>query len=137
MERTVIRTSQAPAAIGPYSQAVVVPVGGDRMIFCSGQIPLDPATGLIVEGDIEVQTRRVLDNITAVLAAAGAGWEHIVKTTIFLADLGDFGAVNALYGARFGGAPPPARSTIQAAKLPRDARVEVEVTAVVPAGSPR
>ena len=132
MERSVIRTSQAPAAIGPYSQAVVVPVGGDRMIFCSGQIPLDPATGQLVEGDITVMTRRVCDNITAVLAEAGAGWEHIVKTTVFLADLGDFAAMNAVYGERFGGATPPARSTIQAAKLPRDARVEIEVVAVVP-----
>jgi 2-iminobutanoate/2-iminopropanoate deaminase len=134
MERTVIRTTQAPAAIGPYSQAVVVPVGGDRMIFCSGQIPLDPATGQMVEGDIGVQTRRVLDNITAVLAAAGAGWTDIVKTTIFLADLGDFLSVNQIYGERFGGEAPPARSTVQAARLPRDARVEIEVIAVVPGG---
>jgi 2-iminobutanoate/2-iminopropanoate deaminase len=132
MERTVIRTSQAPAAIGPYSQAVVVPVGGDRMVFCSGQIPLDPATGTIVEGDIAVQTRRALDNLAAVLAEAGAGWQHVVKTTIFLADLGDFLAVNKIYGERFGGGAPPARSTVQAAKLPRDARVEIEAIAVVP-----
>lgn len=135
MERTVIRTTQAPAAIGPYSQAVVVPVGGDRMIFCSGQIPLDPATGTIVEGDIAVQTRRVLDNLNAVLAAAGAGWQHVVKTTIFLADLGDFLTVNKIYGERFGGGAPPARSTVQAAKLPRDARVEIEAIAVLPAGA--
>lgn len=132
MERTVIRTSQAPAAIGPYSQAVVVPVGGDRMVFCSGQIPLDPATGTIVEGDIAAQTRRVLDNLAAVLAEAGAGWPHVVKTTIFLADLGDFLTVNKIYSERFGGGAPPARSTVQAAKLPRDARVEIEAIAVVP-----
>jgi 2-iminobutanoate/2-iminopropanoate deaminase len=135
MERNVIRTSQAPAAIGPYSQAVVVPVGGDRMIFCSGQIPLDPATGQLVEGDIQVQTRRVLDNLGAVLAEAGAGWQHVVKTTIFLADLSDFTAVNRVYGERFGGGAPPARSTVQAARLPRDARVEIEAIAVVPAGA--
>lgn len=131
MERTVIRTTQAPAAIGPYSQAVVVPVGGDRMIFCSGQIPLDPETGAIVEGDITVQTRRVLDNLGAVLAAAGASWANVVKTTIFLADLGDFAAVNAVYGERFGAGAPPARSTVQAAALPKQARVEVEAIAVV------
>jgi 2-iminobutanoate/2-iminopropanoate deaminase len=132
MERTAIRTSQAPAAIGPYSQAVVVGVpAGGRMIFCSGQIPLDPATGDLVDGDVAAQTRRVLDNLGAVLGAAGAGWEHVVKTTIFLADLGDFLTVNQLYGERFPGAPP-ARSTVQAARLPRDARVEIEAIAIVP-----
>jgi 2-iminobutanoate/2-iminopropanoate deaminase len=127
--RTAIQTSQAPAAIGPYSQAVVVPAG--KMIFCSGQIPLDPSTGQLVEGDITVMTRRVLDNLGAVLGAAGASWQHVVKTTIFLADLGDFAAVNAVYGERFGGAPP-ARSTVQAAALPRGARVEIEAIAVLP-----
>jgi 2-iminobutanoate/2-iminopropanoate deaminase len=84
MERTAIRTSQAPAAIGPYSQAIVVPVGGQRMIFCSGQIPLDPATGQLVDGDIDVQARRALDNLGAVLAEAGASFANVVKTTIFL-----------------------------------------------------
>jgi 2-iminobutanoate/2-iminopropanoate deaminase len=130
MQRTIIRTSQAPAAIGPYSQAVVVPLPGARMVFCSGQIPLDPTTGELVGGDIAAQTRRVLDNVAAVLAEAGAGFADVVKTTIFLADLGDFAAVNAVYGERFASAPP-ARSTVQAARLPRDARVEIEVTAVV------
>ena len=130
--RTSIRTTEAPAAIGPYSQAVVVPLaGGPRMIFCSGQVPLDPATGALVEGDIGDQTRRALDNLGAVLAAAGATFGDIVKTTIFLADLGDFKAVNAAYGERFPDAPP-ARSTVQAARLPRDARVEIEAIAVVP-----
>jgi len=129
MQRTAIRTPQAPAAIGPYSQAVVVPAG--RMIFCSGQVPLDPATGQMIEGDIATQTRRVLDNLGAVLAAAGADFSHVVKTTIFLADLADFGAVNAAYGERFSGAPP-ARSTVQAARLPKDARVEIEAIAVMP-----
>jgi 2-iminobutanoate/2-iminopropanoate deaminase len=132
MERTTIRTSEAPAAIGPYSQAVVVPLpGGSTMIFTSGQIALDPATGAMVEGGIEAQTRRVLANLNAVLAAAGATWSHVVKATIYLADLGDFGKVNALYGERFGGGPPPARSTIQAAKLPRDARVEIDLIAIL------
>lgn len=131
MERTAIRTPQAPAAIGPYSQAVVVPLGDRRrMIFCSGQIPLDPATGELVGGPIEAQTRRVLDNLGAVLAAADAGWDDIVKTTIFLADLGDFAAVNGVYAERFAGTPP-ARSTVQAARLPRDARVEIEAIAIV------
>jgi len=129
--RTAIRTTQAPAAIGPYSQAIVVEITGpSRLIFCSGQIPLDPATGQLVDGDLEAQTRRVLDNLGAVLAEAGADWSHVVKTTIFLADLGDFAAVNALYGERFSGAPP-ARSTIQAGKLPRGARLEIEATAVI------
>jgi 2-iminobutanoate/2-iminopropanoate deaminase len=131
MSRNVIRTPAAPAAIGPYSQAVTVQVGTATMIFCSGQIALDPATGALVEGDIEHQTRRVMANINAVLAAADAGFEHVVKTTIFLADLGDFTTVNAVYGEHFAG-PPPARSTVQAARLPKDARVEIEVIAVVP-----
>ena len=129
MQRTVIRTSAAPAAIGPYSQAVTVPVGDATMIFLSGQIALDPATGAMITGDVEAQTRRVLENIGAVLAAADASFADIVKTTIFLADLGDFGAVNAIYAERFGG-PPPERSTVQAARLPRDAKVEIEVIAI-------
>src|SRR5262245_15610584 len=128
--RNVIRTPAAPAAIGPYSQAITVPVGTATLIFCSGQIPLDPVTGTIVEGDVAAQTRRVLDNIGAVLAAADARFDDVVKTTIFLADLADFAAVNAVYAERFSG-PPPARSTVQAARLPRDAKVEIEVTAVV------
>ena len=130
MARTVLRTTAAPAAIGPYSQAIAVPVGDATMIFCSGQIPLDPVTGQLVDGDIATQTRRVLDNLGAVLASAGAGFDDIVKTTIFLADLADFAAVNAVYGERFTAAPP-ARSTVQAARLPRDARVEIEAIAVV------
>ena len=129
--RTAIRTPQAPAAIGPYSQAISVEITGpSKLIFCSGQIPLDPATGKLVEGDLATQTRRVLDNLGAVLAEAGANWSHVVKTTIFLADLEDFAAVNALYAERFSGAPP-ARSTVQAARLPRDARLEIEAIAVL------
>jgi 2-iminobutanoate/2-iminopropanoate deaminase len=130
MQRTIVRTSSAPAAIGPYSQAVVVPVGDQRMIFCSGQIALDPVTGALVEGDVAAQTRQVLENLGAVLAAAGAGFSNIVKTTIFLADMGDFAAVNALYGEKFP-QDPPARATVQAAKLPRDARVEIDAIAVI------
>lgn len=130
MNRTVVKTAAAPAAIGPYSQAVVVPVGDATMVFCSGQIPLDPASGNLVEGDASAQTRQVLANVEAVLAAAGAGFADIVKTTIFLIDLADFAAVNTLYAEKFSG-PPPARSTIQVARLPRDARVEIEVTAIL------
>ena len=130
MSHSTVRTGEAPAAIGPYSQAVTVPVGDRKMIFCSGQIPLDPATGALVNGDIETQTRRVLDNLGAVLAAAGAGFADIVKTTIFLASMDDFAKVNAVYGERFP-SDPPARSTVQAARLPRDARVEIEAIAVV------
>jgi 2-iminobutanoate/2-iminopropanoate deaminase len=128
--RSIIRTAQAPAAIGPYSQAVVVPVGDQRMVFCSGQIALDPETGTVVEGDISVQTRQVLDNLGAVLAAAGGSFANVVKTTIFLADMADFAAVNAIYGERFP-AEPPARSTVAAAGLPRNVRVEIEAVAVL------
>ena len=131
MQRTTVRTSQAPAAIGPYSQAVVVPIGeGRRMVFCSGQIPLDPATGDLVDGDITAQTQQVLSNLSAVLAAAGASFAHVVKTTIFLADMGDFAAVNAAYGERFM-SDAPARATVQAARLPKDARVEIDAIAII------
>ena len=124
-ERTVVATEQAPAAIGPYSQAIAAA----GLVFCSGQIPLDPVTGQIVEGDIEIQTRRVLDNLTAVLQAAGSSPEQVVKTTIFLADMNDFATVNTIYAEYFG-TEPPARSTVQVARLPRDVRVEVEAIAL-------
>ena len=131
MQRTIVRTSQAPAAIGPYSQAVVVPIGdGKKMVFCSGQIPLDPSSGVLVEGDITAQTNQVLANLGAVLAAAGATFGHVVRTTIFLADMDDFAAVNAAYGEKFA-SEPPARATVQAARLPKDARVEIDAIAVV------
>ncbi len=131
MQRSSVRTAQAPAAIGPYSQAVVVPVGaGRRMVFCSGQVALDPETGVLVEGDVVAQTRRALDNLGAVLAAAGASFADVVRTTIFLADMDDFAAVNAVYGERFP-SEPPARSTVQVARLPRDARVEIDAIAVI------
>jgi len=130
MERSIVRTTAAPAAIGPYSQAVVVPIGeGRRMILCSGQVALDPATQAMIEGDVSAQARRALDNLGAVLAAAGASFADVVKTTIYLADMNDFAAVNAVYGERFVDAPP-ARSTVQAARLPRDARVEIDVIAI-------
>jgi 2-iminobutanoate/2-iminopropanoate deaminase len=124
-ERTIVSTEQAPAAIGPYSQAIAAA----GLVFCSGQIPLDPASGQIVEGGIESQTRRVLDNLTAVLQAAGSSPEQVVKTTIFLADMNDFATVNTIYTEYFG-TEPPARSTVQVARLPRDVRVEVEAIAL-------
>lgn len=131
MQRSIVRTAQAPAAIGPYSQAVVVPIGdGKRMVFCSGQIPLDPATGAMIEGDVVAQTRQVLNNLSAVLAAAGARFADVVKTTIFLADLEDFAVVNAVYSERFPH-DPPARATVQVSRLPRDARVEIDAIAVI------
>lgn len=124
-ERTVVTTEHAPGAIGPYSQAIVA---GD-FIFCSGQIPLDPATGQLVSGTVEDETRRVVENLRAVLEAAGSSLERIVKTTIFLADMNDFAAVNTVYGTFFT-QEPPARSTVQVARLPRDVRVEIEAIAL-------
>ena len=118
-----IATALAPAAIGPYSQAVVV----DGLLFCSGQLGLDPETGELVEG-VEAQAERALRNLAAVLDAAGVAWADVVKTTIFLADMGDFAAVNAVY-ARFMPDPPPARSTIQVAALPKGGLVEIEAVA--------
>ena len=130
MTRSIVRTAQAPAAIGPYSQAVVVPVGDKRMVFCSGQIALDPGTGTVIEGDVAAQTRQVLENLGAVLAAAGASFAQVVKTTVFLADMADFSTVNAIYGERFPH-DPPARSTVAAAGLPRNVRVEIDAIALV------
>ena len=124
--REAIATTGAPQAIGPYSQAIRA--GG--FLFCSGQIPLDPATGRMVEGDVAAQTRQVLANLEAVLTAAGASLADVVRTTVYLADLNDFGAMNEVYATRFP-APAPARSTIQAARLPRDARVEIDAIAVL------
>jgi len=123
--RQAIATPNAPAAIGPYSQGISA--GG--LLFLSGQVALDPASGQLVAGDIRAQTERVLKNLEAVLAAAGSSMAAVVKTTVYLADLNDFAAMNEVY-ARFFSAPPPARSTVQAARLPRDARVEIDVIAV-------
>jgi 2-iminobutanoate/2-iminopropanoate deaminase len=119
-----IFTADAPAPIGPYSQAILA--GGD--LYCSGQIPLDPTTGNIVEGDISAQTERALQNLGNVLRAAGYSFEDVVKTTIFLADMGDFAAVNTVYEKYFG-ASKPARSTFAAAGLPKGARVEIDCIA--------
>lgn len=124
-----IASASAPRAIGPYSQAVAVPASG-RLVYLSGQIPLDPATGELVKGTIEEETRRVMDNLQAVLAEAGAGFGDVVKTTIYLTDLGDFTRVNEVYGGYLG-AVPPARATVQVAALPRGARVEIDAIAVL------
>lgn len=125
-----IAAPSAPKAIGPYSQALLVDRAGTRTLYASGQIPLDPATGEVVQGDITVQTERVLRNIEAVLAAAGMTFTNVVKTTVFLVDLADFAKMNELYGKRFAGGVFPARSTVQVAALPRGSRVEIEVTVV-------
>lgn len=123
-KRKVVRTEDAPAAIGPYSQGILC--GG--FLFCSGQIPLDPATAKMVDGGIEAQTERALRNLEAVLAAGGSSLAAVVKTTVYLADLGDFPAMNGVYG-RFFPSDPPARATVQAAKLPAGARVEIDAIA--------
>lgn len=124
-QRTRISTSDAPAAIGPYSQAIAA---GD-LLFCSGQIPLDPATGELSADDVRVQTRRALENLSAVLRAGGSSLGDVVKTTVFLVNMGDFAEMNEVYGEFFA-TEPPARSTVAVAALPRGARVEVEAVAV-------
>jgi 2-iminobutanoate/2-iminopropanoate deaminase len=126
-EKTQVATSLAPAAIGPYSQAIRV----GAMVFCSGQIALDPATGELISGDVVAQTRRVLDNLGAVLAAAGASFGDVTRTTIYLTDMGDFARVNEVYAERFG-ERPPARATVAVAGLPRNARIEIDAIAVLP-----
>jgi 2-iminobutanoate/2-iminopropanoate deaminase len=124
MTRRAVSTTGAPAAIGPYSQGIVT----ETLLFSAGQAALDPATGALAEGGIEPETERVMANLTAVLDAAGCGWGDVVKTTVFLVDMAEFGAMNAIY-ARFVSDPPPARSTVAVAALPKGARVEIEVVA--------
>ena len=128
MTRDAIHTAGAPAAVGPYSQAIAV----DGFVFCSGQAALDPVTGVLAVGGIEPETERVLANLTAVLAAAGCGWGDVVKSTVFLTDMADFAAMNAIY-TRFVTEPKPARSTVAVAGLPKGACVEIEVVARRPA----
>ena len=123
--KTVISTIEAPTALGPYSQAI----SAGAFVFCSGQIPLEPETGTLIEGDISAQTIRVLQNIAAVLRAQGLGMEQVVKTTVFMTDLADFAEMNAAY-AGFFPIDPPARSTIQVAALPKGANVEIEAIAL-------
>ena len=125
--KKVVKTDAAPGALGPYSQAIVA--GG--VVYCSGQIPLDPATGNIVSGGVAEQTAQVLKNLRAVLKAAGSDLDRAVKTTVFLKDMSDFGAMNEVYGKpEYFGAAAPARSTVEVARLPRDVRVEIEVVAL-------
>ncbi|MCP3059910.1 RidA family protein [Myxococcus sp. K38C18041901] len=127
MARQTIHSDQAPKAIGPYSQAVQVDSG--KMTFLSGQIPLDPATMEMVPGDVVAQAERVMLNLQAVLKAAGLDFSHVVRSTIYLTDLGDFARVNEVYGRYFTGAPP-ARATVQVAALPRGSKVEIDAIAV-------
>lgn len=124
--KQIIQTGDAPQAIGPYSQAV----SAGNFVFVSGQIPIDPKTGEFVNGGVGEQTEQVLKNITAVLLAAGTNLENVVKTTVFLADMSDFAVMNEMY-AKFFNENPPARATVQAARLPRDAKVEIEVIAEI------
>ncbi len=124
--REAVSTSAAPAAIGPYSQAV----RAGQFVFVSGQIALDPGTGALVAGGIAAETRQALQNVGAILAAAGTSFGHVVRSTVFLADLADFAAMNEVYAAFFA-TPAPARATVQVARLPRDARVEIDVIAVL------
>jgi 2-iminobutanoate/2-iminopropanoate deaminase len=123
--REAIATKQAPGAIGPYSQAIKA----NGFLFLSGQVALDPASGQMAGGDVRAQTERVLKNLEAVLAAAGSSLATVVKTTVFLADMNDFAAMNEVYGRFFSG-EPPARATVQAARLPKDARVEIDLIAL-------
>lgn len=125
MELQRITAQEAPKAVGPYSHAMVA----NDLVFCSGQVPLDPATGELVTGDIAAQTERILDNLASVLAAAGSSLDRVIKTTVFLADFNDFAAMNDAYAERFG-EHRPARSTIGVAALPRGARIEIECVAL-------
>lgn len=124
--KKIIKTDTAPAAIGPYSQAVVA----NGFVFASGQIPINPATNQLIDGDVAAQTHQVMKNLEAVLAAAGSSLQRAVKTTVFLADMNDFGKMNEVYGSYFKESPP-ARATVQAARLPRDVRIEIDVVALV------
>jgi len=125
MTRETVSTDKAPGAIGPYSQAVKA----GNMVFCSGQIPIDPATGAFVSDDVAAQTKQVLINLSAVLEAAGSGLGNVVKTTVFLADMNDFAAMNDVY-SEFFSENKPARATVEAARLPKDARVEIDCIAL-------
>jgi 2-iminobutanoate/2-iminopropanoate deaminase len=125
--RQPIKTDKAPAAIGPYSQGIEY---DNKLVFTSGQIPLDPKTGQLVEGDIKVQTKQVLENLKAVLEAGGSNLKKVIKCTVFLADINDFAAMNEVYGEYFLQAPP-ARSAFQVAKLPKDAKIEIEAIAEI------
>jgi 2-iminobutanoate/2-iminopropanoate deaminase len=124
--RQAVSTASAPKAIGPYSQAV----RAGALLFVSGQVPLDPATGQLVDGDIAAQTHRVFQNLGEILKAGGASFDHVVRTTVFLADMNDFAAMNEVYATYFT-SPAPARATVQVSRLPRDARIEIDVIAAI------
>ena len=124
--RQAVSTASAPKAIGPYSQAV----RAGALLFVSGQVPLDPATGQLVDGDIAAQTHRVFRNLGEILKAGGASFDHVVRTTVFLADMNDFAAMNEVYATYFA-SPAPARATVQVSRLPRDARIEIDVIAAI------
>jgi 2-iminobutanoate/2-iminopropanoate deaminase len=124
--RQAVSTEAAPSAIGPYSQAI----RAGSLLFVSGQVPIDPATGAIVDGDVAAQTRRVLQNVGAILEAAGVSFDHVVRTTVFLTDMNDFAAMNEVYATCFS-SPAPARATVQVSRLPKDARVEIDVIASI------
>ena len=130
MTRTVIHTEQAPAPVGPYSQAIAAT---GKFIFVAGQIPLDPQTGAIVAGDVGQQTEQAIANLAAILQAAGATPADVVKTTVFLADMNDFAAMNAVYACWFDEATAPARACVEVSRLPKDVRVEIDCIAVLPA----
>ena len=132
MSVTAVSTTKAPAAVGPYSQAVSTGEASGSTVYVSGQIPLDPATGALVDGDIQAQAERVLTSIGEILAAAGLGYEHVVKTTVLLADINDFVPVNEVYARYFTGPVLPARAAFQVAALPKGAGVEIEAIAVRP-----
>ena len=123
--RVAVSTPSAPEAIGPYSQGV----RAGSLVFVSGQVPIDPATGALVDGDIAAQTHRVFRNIGEILKAAGASFDHVVRATVFLADMNDFAAMNAVYATYFT-SPAPARATVEVSRLPKDARIEIDVIAV-------
>jgi 2-iminobutanoate/2-iminopropanoate deaminase len=127
VERTIVKTPDAPLPIGPYNQAITA---SGTMIFLAGQIAIDPATNALIDGDVKAQTRRVCENIGAILRAAGTSFAKTVKTTVYLKDMNDFSAMNEVYGEYFGGSSP-ARSTVQVARLPRDCSVEIEVIALI------
>ena len=129
MAKIIVKTEKAPAAIGPYSQGVVAEA--TKLVFTAGQIALDPKTGAVVEGDVEIQTRQVLENLQAVLEAAGTGLNQVVKTTVFLKSMEDFPRMNRIYGTYFK-ENPPARSAVEVARLPKDVLVEIECVAMVP-----
>ncbi len=129
MVKHIIETDDAPAAIGPYSQGIVVESG--RLLYTAGQIALDPKTGCLVDGDIGIQTKRVLENISGLLKAAGTGFDKVIKTTVFLKDMADFPGMNRIYETFFR-ENPPARSTVEVSRLPKDGLVEIECVAMIP-----